>query len=67
MPSPRTELRIVNAIHCLQLILSGAVLGIGIYKIFFSKNKAAARTGRWALSVVSKVAQHLLVPFGRHI
>jgi len=67
MPSPRTELRIVNAIHCLQLILSGAVLGIGIYKMFFSNDKAAARTGRWALSVVSKVAQQLLMPIGQYI
>jgi len=67
MPSPKTELRIVNAIHCVQLVLAGAALGIGLYKMFFSNDKAAARTGRWALSVVSKVAQHLLVPFGRHI
>lgn len=53
MPSPKTELRIINAIHCAQLVLAGAVLGIGLYKMFFSKDKAAARTGRWALSVVS--------------
>jgi hypothetical protein len=67
MPSPKTELRIANAIHCVQLVLAGAALGIGLYKMFFSKDKAAARTGRWALSVVSKVVQQLLVPIGYNL
>ena len=58
MPSPRTELQIVNIVHCAQLVLAGAVLGIGIYKMFFAKNRAAARTGRWALSVVSCFAKY---------
>jgi hypothetical protein len=67
MPSPKTELRIMNAIHCVQIVLAGAALGIGLYKMFFSKDKAAARTGRWALSVVSQVVKQLLVPIGYHI
>ena len=60
MPSPKAELRMVNVIHCAQVVLASAVLGIGLYKMFFSKDRAAARTGRWALSVVSVLARSVL-------
>lgn len=55
MALSKTQLRIVNVLHGIQLFLAAGVLGIGIYKMFFVKNRAAASGGRWALSVVSLI------------
>lgn len=60
MTQVQHQLKVVNILHGIQFVLGAAVLGIGLYLMFFASPRPQGNSGRWALSVVS-VAKHTLV------